>query len=307
MTTPHPLTTWTAVAWLEHQAITAETQTGTNVHYAHRPLTPTERAAGTRFGDLDKITTTATQRLTQLITDLYTTATTLLIADALANLEGDDNTVDVAALIALLLLLLGNPPKKITAQQRATAEQLATELGDIYTTGAATYYDDLNHQGVTTNYPTPTVPATLAALAVGVTAHPFTRIVTRLLNEYQTPGKLIQGTVPTAEVTEFIQDTPQQGTIDQLNQATQTALAEGRAGAAEQSLDAVVAWAASEVLDGGTCSACAAIDETIFHTWEEARAAYPTGTYKNCAGGQRCRGQLIPLTEPIAPTKTTAP
>ena len=302
------LTTWTTIAWMETQAIRNEARTGTNVTFAARPLTDLEHAAGTRFGDLDKITASATARLTPLIADLYLVATTALVADALANLQGDDDTIDVAALIALLLLLLGTRPAKVTQAEEDAARRIETELDDVFNAGAATYYDDLDHQGVPVNgYDTPATPAALIALAAAAAAHPFTRIVQRLITEYQAPKNTVRGTIPVEEVTAFIADTPQAGSIDQVNQATQTALAEGRAAAAEQTQEVVVAWACSEVLDGATCKACAAIDETIFWTWDDARAAYPTGTYKNCAGGQRCRGQLVPLTETIAPNKDAAP
>ena len=302
------LTTWTTIAWMETQAIRNEARTGTNVAFAARPLTDLEHAAGTRFGDLDKITTNATARLTPLIEDLYLVATTALVADALANLQGDDDTIDVAALVALLLLLLGDRPAKVTEAEEDAARRIEKELDDVFAAGASTYYDDLDHQGVpVTSYDTPDTPTALLALAAAAAAHPFTRIVQRLITEYQSPKNTVRGTVPVDEITAFIADTPQAGSVDQLNQATQTALAEGRAAAAEQAQEVVVCWVASEVMDNSSCSSCKQIDETVFWTWEEARAAYPTGTYKNCAGGQRCRGQLVPLTETIAPDKDAAP
>lgn len=50
---------------------------------------------------------------------------------------------------------------------------------------------------------------------------------------------------------------------------------------------------ASELLDDATCDACADIDGKEYATLEEAEADYPTGGYKDCAGGQRCRGTLV--------------
>lgn len=50
---------------------------------------------------------------------------------------------------------------------------------------------------------------------------------------------------------------------------------------------------ASEELDSNTCGPCAAIDGTVFETGAEARAAYPTGGFKDCEGRHRCRGTVV--------------
>jgi hypothetical protein len=58
----------------------------------------------------------------------------------------------------------------------------------------------------------------------------------------------------------------------------------------------------SELLDGATCLECKSIDGHEFESMEDATAAYPSGGYKNCLGGYRCRGTLVW----IAPTETPA-
>jgi hypothetical protein len=50
---------------------------------------------------------------------------------------------------------------------------------------------------------------------------------------------------------------------------------------------------ATEILDGNTCTECAAIDETEFPTLEAGLRAYPTGGYRKCLGRLRCRGSLF--------------
>jgi hypothetical protein len=50
---------------------------------------------------------------------------------------------------------------------------------------------------------------------------------------------------------------------------------------------------ASEMLDNNTCKPCSAIDGQQFGSLNEADAAYPAGGYVSCAGGGRCRGELI--------------
>lgn len=50
---------------------------------------------------------------------------------------------------------------------------------------------------------------------------------------------------------------------------------------------------ASELLDGDTCTNCTAVDAREYKTIAEADADYPTGGFKDCLGGPRCRGTLV--------------
>lgn len=50
---------------------------------------------------------------------------------------------------------------------------------------------------------------------------------------------------------------------------------------------------ASELLDKNTCGPCGEIDGTNFDSMLAAHLAYPTGGYRYCRGGPRCRGTLV--------------
>jgi 2'-5' RNA ligase len=52
-------------------------------------------------------------------------------------------------------------------------------------------------------------------------------------------------------------------------------------------------YTASEILDKNSCSPCRQIDGTRYTTLPDARAAYPSGGYIDCLGGNRCRGTLV--------------
>lgn len=54
---------------------------------------------------------------------------------------------------------------------------------------------------------------------------------------------------------------------------------------------------ASELLDTNTCSACAEIDGTEYADREAATSDYPYGGFKDCLGGDRCRGTIIAVFE----------
>jgi len=61
---------------------------------------------------------------------------------------------------------------------------------------------------------------------------------------------------------------------------------------------------ASELLDESACEECTAVDGTEYESLEDAEADYPTGGYKDCLGGPRCRGTLVAVhTDEEAPSQ----
>lgn len=50
---------------------------------------------------------------------------------------------------------------------------------------------------------------------------------------------------------------------------------------------------ASEVLDRSSCQPCRDIDGTEYSSLGRAMVAYPSGGYRNCLGGSRCRGTIV--------------
>ena len=50
---------------------------------------------------------------------------------------------------------------------------------------------------------------------------------------------------------------------------------------------------ASEVLDRNSCKPCREIDGTEYSSLGRAMVAYPSGGYRNCLGGSRCRGTIV--------------
>jgi hypothetical protein len=50
---------------------------------------------------------------------------------------------------------------------------------------------------------------------------------------------------------------------------------------------------ASELLDGNTCGPCSIVDGKEYATVEESLEDYPTGRYRFCEGGPRCRGTRV--------------
>lgn len=56
-------------------------------------------------------------------------------------------------------------------------------------------------------------------------------------------------------------------------------------------------YVASEILDRNVCGPCRQIDGTTFETLAEATEQYPSGGFRNCLGGVRCRGTIVAVWE----------
>lgn len=302
MPTPDSLTAWTLAATVEHHLIRAQAAARTNVAFASRPLNKDERAAKTRFQDLDDLVQVNTKGGVDLITALYAGALAALLSELFGDDEdedaGEDSTdeedaITAAALAAALALLLSYRPPTYTRTQDSAQEYLGTLMGRTYQGGVATVLAEAKRQGVdTTQFTRPDAPDTLGDMAANVAGHPWTRTVERALHHYQTPAQLMGPPITRGQLETFLADTSQAGTVDLLQQANHAALNAGRNDTASSYAGAFLVAVASEILDKNTCGPCAAIDGTRFTTQEDARAAYPAG-YVNCEGGSRCRGVII--------------
>lgn len=286
--------TWAFASGIEKALINVEANAGVNVHFARRPLTSTERAAGTRFGDLNAIVSTNTRAGSPMINALYAAAAAATLMELFGTEEGiEEHTVEVAAAAALLAALLTKTPKRYTDAADEQGAGILDLIRDSYAGGVLTVMDEATHQGINTdNWRPPALPAVLGRLRDAVVAHPLRRTVERVLGELRTPRRVTAGTVTGADLLPLVQETSQKGSVDILNQSNQIALAEGRMDmAAAAPLDPTY-LVASELLDKATCPPCRDIDGRRFETLDEARVFYPAG-FVDCRGASRCRGLLI--------------
>lgn len=78
---------------------------------------------------------------------------------------------------------------------------------------------------------------------------------------------------------------------DQLGRLVQQGTSLGRMSALQGKPDDVnVKYIATELLDANTCGPCKTIDGKEYNTLEESLEDYPSGQYRSCDGGPRCRG-----------------
>ena len=103
-----------------------------------------------------------------------------------------------------------------------------------------------------------------------------------------------EGADVAAEVAAYLESLSDSALRTQLGGAVSAAQAAGRFAVLEAApeADRIVA---SEILDGNTCPPCRDIDGHEFDNLDDARAAYPEGTYIACLGGVRCRGTVFGL------------
>lgn len=94
-----------------------------------------------------------------------------------------------------------------------------------------------------------------------------------------------------SEVDQTLQDLSDAFTREQLGASVTAAQNTGRMAV----LDAAprADYYASEILDANCCKPCRDVDGTKFTSLAQVDEEYPSGGYKNCLGGDRCRGMAV--------------
>ncbi len=119
-------------------------------------------------------------------------------------------------------------------------------------------------------------------------------------------GSLIQSAISRALALFGRGNTPElvtQGVEDHLNSLTEAGPREAVGGAVTQaqnegrrivlSVAPPGRYFASEALDKNSCKPCRDVDGTEYSTLALSAVAYPSGGYRNCLGGSRCRGTIV--------------
>src|SRR5579875_1482481 len=243
------------------------------------------------------------------------------IAGGLAKLLEQDRAAFIDLLAADLAAVAANPgadPVDVAVANRlmaldatlgigsiAGAQQLVDQAEQKYrsilaaaaTAGGARVIGEATRQGVTV--PDGTQPKLegldeyrldLAARRLALAPH------TDLLDAaaalaYQLPG-IRPGQLETDVIGQLRTLSPQPLLTTLARPAVQQADGIGRTATMVQ-LPTATRYYASELLDKATCGPCSQIDGTEYDTLDQAKADYPNGGYKDCAGGDRCRGSIV--------------
>lgn len=107
-----------------------------------------------------------------------------------------------------------------------------------------------------------------------------------------------------AEVEESLSELSEAGPRESIGGAITAAQNEGRRTVLAAAPPAQE-YVSSEILDRNVCGPCRSVDGTSYETLPDAQEAYPSGGYRDCLGGPRCRGTIVavwPESEPEAET-----
>jgi hypothetical protein len=179
----------------------------------------------------------------------------------------------------------------VTVDSAAAAILLASSMRSVAQQSAAAQVAEAKAQGVDIAEPDLTdesvrpVAEGVAAGMAASTASAAGRTAAQALGTGD--GKHVAGVVD-----EFLSGLTDRFLRDQLGGALSAAQHIGRM-ATLSGYEGAVDLYASERNDTNACSPCKSIDGKRFETPAEADAAYGGGKYVGCAGGARCRGQLI--------------
>lgn len=95
-----------------------------------------------------------------------------------------------------------------------------------------------------------------------------------------------------SEVNEHLSELSEAGPRESIGGAISAAQNEGRRTVLSAAPPASE-YVASEILDRNVCGPCRAIDGESFPTLVDASEQYPSGGYRDCLGGIRCRGTIV--------------
>lgn len=264
--------------------ILAESEDGSSVSWASRPLTEQEQASGVRFGDL------------QLVQDTYLESVTPIIV-ALMGVAADAVTHEAArvAMSATMLRVLDEwrttPPRALQEALEVAVGRVDEALAVAYRESAALVVKEAASQGVRVAAATE-APVWTQAQARIVASNATEKVLDAAKTVYEQPRAAI--TVPTVEeVQDVVAGLSDKGPIDKARQASNAVVNEGRFDTVAQAARQPDWIYSSEVMDGArTCGPCQAIDGTEWATIAEAREWY-NPTMRDCLGQSRCRGSLV--------------
>lgn len=204
-------------------------------------------------------------------------------------------TSSAAVLTRLAALALNALPEGVPAYLAGLHDEVARTLRTVGGAGGSDVVREMAAHGIVLAVPAGAlVSFTVEGQAQRLTTGVWLAAVQAVRNAiYRVPGASALDAVRL--VTEAVGVAAAASTAGLADLGSQAANAAQGAGRVEalRGLDVPVRAFASEILDLNTCGPCAAVDGTEYESLDEAMRDYPDGTYGDCLGGYRCRGQLV--------------
>lgn len=264
-----------------------------------RNLTATELAAHTDFARMQDDWTAAVDAALKDLEPVFADQRTALVTQVSAAAHADDMealdsvTVDEQAAYEVL-----RPHLLAAAQQAGKAQQKEAEDQGV-TVPEWSLVSDAVTAAVGRDLLDSVARVTARLMATSL-AQSAVRAALNLFGRGNTPNLV------TAGVQQHLDDLTDAQPRDAVGGAVTQAQAEGR-----RTVLAVAPpgrYFASEILDKSSCKPCRDIDGTEYDTLSLAVVAYPSGGYRRCLGGSRCRGTIVTVwSAPAGATASAAP
>jgi hypothetical protein len=277
-------------------------------HDVTRPLFPHEVAAGTDFAGIEAgVDTTAGQVAKHLETDR---AAFIALLDAdLAAVAANPGVLPNDVAVAQRLLQLDNLAGiSSIAGVGALIDEAETRYRDILAQaameGGVRVHQEAANQGVDVTAARVKLGGLdeyrLDLVAQRLAQAPHADVLAAAGNSaYRIPDPSAVG-LRDQVIADLRQLSPQPLLTTMARPAVQIADGIGRVAAAT-GLPQPSAVYASELLDKATCGPCEQIDGKHYPSLAAAKVDYPAGGFKDCAGGDRCRGTLVTVWDEVPP------
>lgn len=278
------------LAAAERELILAQADAGESVPHATRPLSAAEKRAKMRFKEIDDLQSAAARKATKLLTgnaQVYIMAVIGAIFGAERTLNPDQFVEEFTRLTR------GEIPADVAAEIESATGSMTDILATVFAGASLIAIGEARRQGAK-QLPDGLRPVhgRYDTLARAVALHPWTRLTSKLQADLLTP-RTLAAPITRADVETTLKSIPLDGATDLAKQAIHTAHGQGRHETMQEALPEPQECYSSELLDGNTCSKCAAVDGKEYDTLAEGLVEYETGGYGACLGGARCRGTLV--------------
>lgn len=290
-----------AAAALRQTLMAAETASGESVPDAARTLLPHERRAKMRFGEIYQLMNDKTDRILREVDDLSLVARDVIY-------EGLDGITSRREAIPAMVQLRAKQPDAMIRAEIQAARVITGILMDTYTGASRIAMGEASRQGINLGRRSPLEPGGNEFLpaATALAMVPWTQTLASFQVALFDPT-FLEGAPEVSELAARRKKVNAPGEIldmvdaaaaksapkakDAAKQTVHTAHGKGRTRTA-QKMKPTLIWA-SELLDGNTCAKCRRLDGKEYKTLAAGKRDYPNGPYKNCLGGNRCRGTLV--------------
>lgn len=271
--------------------ILAESEDGSSVSWAARPLSEQEQASGVRFGEIHGLQETLLEAVEPVLAGL-TAAAVAAVVDAAGR-----SAKDMLATLAAWRVELPAPVAEEVARALPVVEDaLATSFRE----SSKLVVKEAARQGVRLS-PVVEQPTWVRDLAETVTGKPVARVLDVARDLHAAPAAVVTPPAPEA-VQEALEGISPKGPVDVARQANHAVVNEGRFQTWAENDNKPAFYYSSEVMDGSTCLACSRLDGTEWTELAELRKNYPEGQgYVQCesarSGSNRCRGTAVAVWE----------